>query len=80
MNAQDRNSPVEAPWQLGLLRTPSIGGERGRGCCRVECVASRGEQRPKLPVLRGLPAGASASWGTRWAWLGGLEAETLLGA
>lgn len=31
MNAQDRNRPVEAPWQLGLLRTQSIGGERGEG-------------------------------------------------
>lgn len=35
MNAQDGNSPVEAPWQLGLLRTPSIGGERGKGGAAV---------------------------------------------
>lgn len=35
MNAQDGNSPVEAPWQLGLLRTPSIGGERGEGGAAV---------------------------------------------
>lgn len=72
---------MAAPWQLGLLRTRHIGGERGEGGL-LRC-GMRGFQvgaAPQTSCAPGLPAGASASWGTRWAWLGGLEAETLLGA